>query len=115
MNGIRIKALTILFLFLFTEKSLADVIPLPGDLPTIEALISLHKLIKHDEDKAMERVTTSFGEQSLVTKGAGKFNDVRTTLNTKLNNAYFESKLKVSATTRNWRTVNELVRIGEEG
>ena len=47
MNGIRIKALTILFLFLFTEKSLADVIPLPGDLPTIEALISLHKLIKH--------------------------------------------------------------------
>lgn len=88
MNGIRIKALTILFLFLFTEKSLADVIPLPGDLPTIEALISLHKLIKHDEDKAMERVTTSFGEQSLVTKGAGKFNDVRTTLNTKLSNAY---------------------------
>lgn len=34
--------------------------------------------------------------------------------NTKLNNTYFESKLKVSATTRNWRTVNELVRIGEE-
>jgi hypothetical protein len=36
----------------------------------------------------MERVATSFGEQSLVTKGAGKFNDVRTTLNTKLSNAY---------------------------
>ena len=34
--------------------------------------------------------------------------------NSKLNNAFFESKLKVSATTRNWRTVNELVRIGEE-
>jgi uncharacterized protein (DUF1697 family) len=35
--------------------------------------------------------------------------------NTKLNNAFFESKLKVSATTRNWRTVNELVRMGEAG
>lgn len=34
--------------------------------------------------------------------------------NTKLNNAFFENKLKVSATTRNWRTVNELVRIADE-
>jgi uncharacterized protein (DUF1697 family) len=33
--------------------------------------------------------------------------------NTKLNNNYFESKLKVTATTRNWKTVNELVRITE--
>ena len=99
MNGIRIKALIILFIFLFTEKSLADVIPLPGDLPTIEALISLHKLIKHDEDKAMERVTTSFGEQSLVTKGAEKFNDLRTTLNTKLSNGYSYMLLASSLST----------------
>ena len=28
---------------------------------------------------------------------------------TKLNNNYFENKLKVTATTRNWKTVNELV------
>ncbi len=35
--------------------------------------------------------------------------------NTKLNNTFFENKLKVSCTTRNWRTVNELVRMGEEG
>ncbi|HTA29953.1 MAG TPA: DUF1697 domain-containing protein [Candidatus Cybelea sp.] len=33
--------------------------------------------------------------------------------NTKLNNNFLESKLKVTATTRNWRTVNELVRIAE--
>jgi uncharacterized protein (DUF1697 family) len=31
--------------------------------------------------------------------------------NTKLNNNFFESKLKVTATTRNWKTVNELVNI----
>lgn len=29
----------------------------------------------------------------------------------KLNNSFFESKLKVTATTRNWKTVNELYRI----
>ncbi len=31
--------------------------------------------------------------------------------NTKLTNSFFESKLKVTATTRNWKTVNELLKI----
>ncbi len=30
---------------------------------------------------------------------------------TKLTNTFFENKLKVSATTRNWRTVNELLKL----
>lgn len=63
-------------------------VELPHDMPTIEALISLHKLIKKEEDKAMDKVAVAYGEQSMVTKGAKGFNDVRTTLNTKLNNAY---------------------------
>lgn len=33
--------------------------------------------------------------------------------NTKLNNNFFENKLKVNATTRNWKTVNELCRIAD--
>ena len=66
----------------------ADVIPTPRDPATIEALISLHKLIKGEEDKALAKVTTSFGEQSIITKGATKFNNVRTTLDSKLNNGY---------------------------
>lgn len=33
--------------------------------------------------------------------------------NAKLNNNLFENKLKVKATTRNWKTVNELVRLAE--
>ena len=65
----------------------ADV-ELPADLPTIEALISLHKMMKAEEDKAMEKIAVSFGEQSIVTKGAQKFNDARTTLDSKLSNAY---------------------------
>ena len=32
-------------------------------------------------------------------------------VNSKLNNNFFESKLKVTATTRNWNTVNALVNI----
>lgn len=63
-------------------------IDIPKDLPTIEALIALHKAIKKDEDKALQRVAASFGEQSFITKGADKFNDVRTTLDTRLNNAH---------------------------
>ena len=33
--------------------------------------------------------------------------------NTKLSNAYIENKLKVKATTRNWKTINELNRIAD--
>lgn len=32
---------------------------------------------------------------------------------TKLNNNFFENKLKVTATTRNWKTMNELLSITE--
>lgn len=66
----------------------AEIFDLPKDLPTAEALMALHKCIKKDEDQALTRIATSFGEQSIVTKGARKFNDVRTALDSKLNNAY---------------------------
>jgi len=34
--------------------------------------------------------------------------------NTKLSNTFFENKLKVKATTRNWKTVNKLAELGKE-
>ena len=34
--------------------------------------------------------------------------------NTKLSNTFFENKLKVTATTRNWKTIQELIKIGED-
>ena len=84
------KTLTLtLFLCLAPVVTLlADVVEVPNDLPTIEALISLHKLIKGEEDKALAQVTASYGSQSLVTKGATKFNAARSTLDSKLSNAY---------------------------
>ena len=75
-----------IIMLLMPVKASAFIIP--KDLPTIEALIALHKAVKKDEDKALTRVATSYGEQSLIEKGAEKFNDVRTTLDTRLNNAY---------------------------
>ena len=83
---------------------------LPKDLPTFEALMALHKCVKKDEDAALQRVVTSFGEQSLVTKGAQKFNDVRTTLDTKLNNAYSYVVLAGAISS----TANALYLLGKE-
>ena len=77
-----------LYLICMLAVSSASAFDLPKDLPTFEALMALHKAVKKDEDAALSRIATSFGEQSLVTKGARKFNDVRTALDTKLNNAY---------------------------
>lgn len=34
--------------------------------------------------------------------------------NTKLSNTFFENKLKVTATTRNWKTVNEIIKLCEK-
>lgn len=78
--------LTALTAIILPLKSLA--FDFPRDLPTFEALMALHKAVKKDEDQALARIATSFGEQSLVTKGAEKFNDVRSTLDSRLNNAY---------------------------
>ena len=84
----KVKILILVFLLSLCNATPSHAFDYPNDQPTIEALISLHKLIKKEEEKALEKVSVSYGEQSLVTNGATKFNDVRMTLNSKLNNAY---------------------------
>ena len=42
----------------------------PNDQPTIEALISLHKLIKKEEEKALEKVAASYGESRALSRRA---------------------------------------------
>lgn len=81
------KKILMMMLILFPTGIHADV-EVPKDMPTIEALISLHKAVKSAEDDAMKKLALSYGEQSVVTKGTQKFNDVRTTLDTKLSNAH---------------------------
>lgn len=87
MEKIRLAVISSILLALLLPFT-AGAFDFPRDLPTFEALMALHKAVKKDEDQAVARIATSFGEQSLVTKGAKKFNDVRSTLNSKLNNAY---------------------------
>lgn len=50
----------ILIAMLLPFKSLA--FDFPKDLPTFEALMALHKAVKKDEDQALARIATSFGE-----------------------------------------------------
>ena len=83
----RILIFNLCLLLCLTSAKAAN-FDLPHDVGTIEALINLHKLMKSEEDEAMERIAASFGEQSLVTKGAEKYNAARTTLDSKLNNIY---------------------------
>jgi hypothetical protein len=82
------RKIIMIFLVLALWIPKCHAIDIPEDLPTIEALISLHKNMKSAEDDAMKNIAVSYGEQFAVTKKAINFNDVRTTLNSKLNNAY---------------------------
>ena len=70
------KKLTVILMLAVLGITESHAIEFPQDLPTIEALIDLHKMIKGQEDAARDRIAVSFGEQSMVTKGADKFNDV---------------------------------------
>lgn len=72
---------------LFSLKATAAIV-VPDDLPTIEALISLHKSVKAEEDKANVQLSLSYMEQMDNTKKSVNFNDVRKTLDTKISNAY---------------------------
>ena len=83
---------------------------LPRDLPTFEVLCDLHKKVKKDEDEAMKRIATSYAEQTQVTKGAISFNDVRTTLDTKLNNIYSYVLLASNLSS----TANSLYKLADE-
>lgn len=64
-----------------------------------------HKII---EDKKQDEEEISFSDNAVYLycpNGYGR---------TKLNNNFLEAKLKVGATTRNWKTTTELLRIAQE-
>ncbi len=82
------KKIIIIFLALVLWMPVCHAIEFPKNAATIEALIDLHKDMKSAEDRAMENISISYGEQSAVTKKTVNFHDVKSTLNTKLNNAY---------------------------
>lgn len=80
--SIRIAA--ILLLTIATTTVHAADFALPADLPTIEQLQELHKLIAKAEEQAKNKVAESSGISVLITSGTKKFNDVRGVLDSKL-------------------------------
>jgi uncharacterized protein (DUF1697 family) len=80
----------------FAMKSLY--ITFLSDFPTVEN-IEILKSYKFDSEKYFIDGTIIY---SVYPNGAGK---------TKMTNNFFENKLKVSATSRNWNTVHELFSI----
>jgi len=119
---------------LITEKIVDcfsfDVPVLVKELSEIEEVLSNNPFILRQEDPAKLHVTflSDFPEQERVAKiTSGQYasdefiikgKDVYVYCpdgygNTKLSNNFFESKLKVTATTRNWKTVTELAILGK--
>lgn len=104
------KIIAILLLMATTGITSSRAAVYPKDLPTITALISLHKKMKKAEDKAAEKVTLSYGTQTKATKETNTFYVARSTLDSKLNNAYSYVVLAgalSSTTTSLYRLINE--------
>lgn len=56
----------------------------PKDLPTIEALIELHKQMKKHEKSSLTQVATITAEQEVTTDITKKISDIKTTINKKM-------------------------------
>ena len=82
--------------------SLAIDFSMPKDLPTLEALIALHKEMKKNEDSALTQVTTVTAEQEVTTNFSSKYSDVKQIINTKMNDV--NSYLILAATITNTTT-----------
>lgn len=73
-----------------------------SDFPSIENVKKLEELNYSPEEYVIDRKFIYL----FVPNGYGK---------AKLNNNFFENKLKVFATTRNWKTVNKLFEFSKSG
>lgn len=83
------RAFLILFLATIATLQLkADVIPLPKDLATIEALISLHKQSASAEKEALNRLSASLAETSQIKQKTFDFNTVKQMLNSRTGSIY---------------------------
>jgi uncharacterized protein (DUF1697 family) len=89
----------------FINKRKEDVTKLHVTFLSTEPEKALIEKIKEGNYGADEFITTGKTVYLFCPTGYG---------NTKLSNTFFESKLKVTATTRNWKTINELVTMAAE-
>ena len=65
-----------------------------------------------EEDRIQSLLDYDYSPEEYVIEGANiYFYSPNGYGNAKMNNNFFEAKLKVSATTRNWKTVNKLAEM----
>lgn len=100
----------------FSLQILKNVINLNTFLQNDVSIDSLHLTILSDipDKEKVELLTSPFNEDEFIIhqnfifiKCKGKYSQ------SKLSNQYFEKKLGVEATTRNWKTVKKLVELHE--
>jgi uncharacterized protein (DUF1697 family) len=72
-----------------------------GAVPLVENLQKLEGVNYPNEEHHIDETTIYF----FSSQGYGR---------AKMNNNFFENKLKVRATTRNWKTINQLIKIAED-
>jgi uncharacterized protein (DUF1697 family) len=101
------------------------------DINEISSVLKSNPFLKRKEDPAKLHVTflsAEPGKEALNKIAEGKYGKDEFILsgrtvflfcpdgygNTKLSNNFFENKLKLIATTRNWKTINELHRMALE-
>jgi len=89
----------------FINKRKEDVTKLHVTFLSAEPEKALVEKIKEGNYAADEFIVTGKAVYLFCPNGYG---------NTKLSNTFFENKLKVTATTRNWKTINELVIMAAE-
>lgn len=73
----------------------------PKDLPTIEALIELHKQMKKQEQSSLTQVATITAEQEVTTDISKKISDIKTTLNKRMSdiNSFIVMATTITTTT----------------
>ncbi|WP_303919647.1 DUF1697 domain-containing protein [Draconibacterium sediminis] len=101
------------------EKELANIVknnPLAGDENREAQFLHVTFLKEHPANVNNEKITAHVkaGEQFAISDGAIYLYCPHGYGKTKLNNNFFESQLKVSATTRNWKTTLKLLEMANE-
>lgn len=76
----------------------ADVIPLPKDLPSIEALISAHKALSKMEDQGIKEIGAITTTQTFTDKATKAYNQTRTILNKRLSDGVSYVQLATQVT-----------------
>lgn len=98
---IKIILSVIIFLSISIDGFALDVIPLPNDQPTIEALIDAHKKMRKAEDLAVLEITAIEETHRLTDKAAKAFNQTRTVLNKRMSdvNSYIMLATRLTKVT----------------